>query len=162
MIALVLLALAARADHRGWFVYPGHDRARYHERTCRVVQVRSGRLEVIDEDGSIEQVRLCGVDLTGASEPMRAAAMGHMEMVRGHEVRLQIPESDRPRDVAGSLLAYVVLCDGQVLNEQLLRLGLAQADRAVHHHHDAVYELLELEARRQKAGYWARSGRRGG
>ena len=73
----------------------------------------------------------------------------------GAAVTLEV-QPHRLHDKFQRLLAYVKPNDGTVLNERLLKAGLATADDRFPHKHFERYELHERQARYDRVGLWAR------
>lgn len=140
-------------------------------------------LRVIDGDtidvlwrGKRVRVRLIGVDAFEIHDSPKArqdaADLGMDEatmiriglMARDYLARLLPPDSsiglsfphDSPRtDAYGRVLAYVHLPNGYVVNEILLKEGVARARFLPHNINAVVYRRLEAEARHSKKGIWA-------
>ena len=136
VIALLVLIVA---DRQGFLLSPGGDLAQYHGQAFRVVRIVDGDTLIIDaQDGesATTRVRLWGIDTpelanvksgTTAQLYSDEAAQFARDLCEGKVIVLSL-ESHRLRDYYGRLLAYVELPDGRVLNEQLLKEGLAKAD----------------------------------
>jgi micrococcal nuclease len=129
------------------------------EKTYRVARVVDGDTLLL-EDGA--RVRLIGVDTPetvkpGAPvEPFGPEATAFTRrFVAGGEVRLQL---DRERkDRYGRFLAYVWV-DGRMLNEALVRAGLARA-RLDYRYSEAMkrrFRRAEEEAQAARRGIWSR------
>ncbi len=108
-----------------------------------------------------DKVRLLGVDTpekAGGGRPAEPfwddAARLTRALAVGREVELESDAEAGDRDRYGRLLRYVRLPDGRVLNEELLRAGLAFVYRDESFARRDVYERLELEARRAGRGAW--------
>ncbi|MCK9518875.1 MAG: thermonuclease family protein [Dehalococcoidia bacterium] len=98
---------------------------------ARVVKVTDGDTIRVQFDGREERVRYIGIDTPevrgspGGPEPFGdEASEANARMVEDARVCLErdVSETDR----YGRLLRYVWLRDGTLVNEELLRLGLAQ------------------------------------
>ncbi len=64
-------------------------------------------------------------------------------------VRVEVKDIDR----YGRLVAIITLPDGRVLNEELLKAGMAWVYRR--YCHDQRYYDMELHARERQVGLWA-------
>lgn len=120
--------------------------------------------QIIDGDtitvSGIGTVRLIGVDApekTGGfreSEPFGDEATRFMRtLLEGQLVELEY-DGDR-LDQYKRTLAYVILEDGRVANEEIIRAGLAEAYRRFDYRRKATFQALEREARRARRGMWA-------
>jgi endonuclease YncB( thermonuclease family) len=115
-----------------------------------VVAVLDGDTIDVMHDGAAVRVRLAGVDC-----PERRQAWGQKakertsELVFGKRVSVNTEKADR----FGRALASVTQPDGNILNETLLREGLAWWYRR--YSDDRRLEALETEARNAKVGLWS-------
>ncbi len=98
---------------------------------ARVVKITDGDTIRVRFDGREERVRYIGIDTPevrgspGGPEPFGdEATKANARMVEDERVCLERDVSDRDR--YGRLLRYVWLRDGTLVNEELLRMGLAQ------------------------------------
>ena len=109
---LVVTFLCVAASHSVLQSGLATDKARFHQRTCRGVEVVAGdTLRVTTDSGAAETVKLIGVD---ANASPAAADLVKVACRDGVLLYLQ----DVPtRDGAGELLAYIFLPDGSLLNE---------------------------------------------
>lgn len=140
------------------------DRARYHEQAFLVAGVVDGDtldLAAADGERATTRLRLIGVDTPETSHPTvgemyygQAATDFVRATVDGRRVTVLLDTVSAERDRYGRLLAYVVLSDGRVLNELLVRQGFGYADlRFEHTRFDAFVRLME-DAIADKAGLW--------
>ena len=141
------------------------DRARYHDRTFRVVHVVDGdTLDIDASDGNKPKtrIRLWGVDTPevghGKGKDMyfgpEATAFAK-KTLDGRDVHVVLSKK-RTRGKYGRLLAYVFLERGGVMfNEMLLEEGLAYADLRFPHDYRKQFEATEKRARRAGVGLWA-------
>ena len=101
------------------------------------------------------RVRLIGIDV-GHEQGIRSPVQA-VELVRGRaEGRDVTLEFDRQRkDLQGHVLAYVY-CDGTLLNEELIRAGLARPDTGadVDRSMATRFRRAEEEARDASRGIW--------
>jgi micrococcal nuclease len=155
------LAALALVSVTAWWIGGQHDEATPR---ARVLDVLDGDTIVVAfGDGTVDTVRLLGVDTPETHHPTRpvgcfgpeAAAYTRRRLL-GRVVRL---EGDvEARDLYGRRLAYVLL-DGERFNDELLRKGYARilviAPNRGHAH--ALLEA-ELQARHQERGLWRECG----
>lgn len=121
-------------------------------------------LKVIDGDslrvkyrGSTLEIRLIGVDAPEyGQEYSRKARDFTRDFCRDSPLRLEFDQERRDR--YGRTLAYVH-ADGVMLNEELVRAGLAVPIRIKPNtrHFDRFREA-ETEARRERRGFWRKGG----
>ena len=118
---------------------------------CRVERVIEGdRLEVI-RAGKKLVVRLRGADCPEPGQPYRLAARLYvMEKCVGREIAVRAYE----RSDEGVVTADVFLKDRSLLNERLVRLGLAWHVKG--QGEDEAMCQLETDARKAKRGIWSR------
>jgi len=177
---LVLVLLGA-ADQRGLLLYDAGtdlprdaqralaDLARYDGQWVQVVSVIDGdtlRIDLPDAEQPTTRVRLWGID---TPERERRLADGTVlpakpwadqafafadDLVGGGRVRLKLVDT-RTRGDYGRVLAYVEMTDGTLLNERLLEAGLARAVDRWEHPLAERFGLIELQARRDRAGLWS-------
>lgn len=165
--SIALLLVAAAILLRPWDRDQGGapDAEASRSLTGRVIRAVDGdTLEVALDGGSVETVRLIGVDTPETVKPdtpvqcfgPRASAFEHAK-VEGHRIRLLT--GVEPRDYYGRLLAYVwVRGPGtreRLLEEMLLRRGLARTltfhpnDRFAHR-----FEGIAQKAAKDGKGLW--------
>ena len=153
-IAMGLLTMVVVLDHAGCFGYRGDDGARFDRRAVRVLAViEADIVSVRTTDTSRETiVQLIGVDAPHGDSGTGARAYA-LEHLQGRTLTLRLDPLAR-RDAAGHLPAYLYLTDGDVFNIDLVRDGLAYADRRVGHTLRAPMEGAESDARRHLRGLW--------
>ncbi len=136
---------------------------------AKVVHMYDPDSLLVLQDGVMEKVQLIGVDapeMGGAERNIwqcyhreaekQAAQLFAVE----REVALETDDTLGDRDEHGRLLRYVRLADGQMLNEVLLREGLAKE----FHMDDSSYgksdhfQSLEKEAKEADLGIWDECG----
>ena len=107
-----------------------------------------------------EKVRLIGVDTPGTKHPNKSfeyfakEAFAFTEkMARGKKVRLEYDLQER--DQYGSLLAYVYLEDGTLLNAEIIKRGYGRTDTKFPCKYSKQFTQYEKEAREYKRGLWA-------
>ena len=150
-------------------IWASDDRKRYHEQTFTVVNVVDGDtldIDVADGDRPSTRIRLLGVDTPETHHPTTgpmyygSEATEYARQEAEHKaVMIVLDTLADERDRYGRLLAYVVLPDGEVLNEKLIRGGYGYSDlRFSHSRFDAYIELME-QAIAEQSGLW-RAGTR--
>ncbi|MBF0292878.1 MAG: thermonuclease family protein [Nitrospinae bacterium] len=127
-----------------------------------VTRVVDGDTIVVMLNGAKTKVRLQGVNTpekdgpyTKAQPMNQTATRRTKELVENKTVTLLSGGSDET-DKYGRLLAYVVLEDGRVLNEILIKEGLAEVYRKFHYSEKGRYLILEAEAKATCKGVWKR------
>ncbi|WP_435320471.1 thermonuclease family protein [Haloarchaeobius sp. TZWSO28] len=148
--------------------------------TATVTRVIDGdTIEIRYQNGTVDTVRLLGVDTPEVHKGVEPeeypgipdslagrdwlrnwgenASTFVKQNLAGETVRVVVdPESD-VRGYYGRLLAYVYYDDGVMLNEELLRRGLARVYDSKFSKKEHFYEL-ETEAREQGVGVWGFGG----
>jgi micrococcal nuclease len=124
--------------------------------TCIVERVIDGDTLVCD--GGV-RVRLLLIDAPELSQgPWGMVARRELESLAPAGTPLRLERDVQPRDRYGRTLAYLWLEDGRMLNEQLLRAGVAVV--SIHPPNVRHVERLRaavVEARAAKVGLWATS-----
>jgi micrococcal nuclease len=155
LVALVLL-LAVLQQFRPRLFSPPHELA---PGTYRVARVVDGDTFVVAEPR--ERVRLIGADSPETVKPNwpvepwgPEATVFTKKFLAGGEVRLEF-DNER-RDKYGRLLAYVWV-GHRMLNEELIRAGLARAEPQYHYSAamKARFRRAQAEARAARRGIWS-------
>jgi micrococcal nuclease len=155
----VLLALALLAALRWFFGEPAPvPPANLPEGLYRLERVVDGDTLLVDGPG---RVRLMGIDCPESVKPEHPvepwgpeASEFTRQFLRGGQVRLQF---DRERiDQYGRLLAYAFVGE-KLLNEELLRAGLARAELQYHYSSAMKRRFREAQdaARAARRGIWS-------
>lgn len=119
--------------------------------TGKVVGVSDGDTISVMHNGKAERTRLSGIDCPEKGQPFgQRAKQFTSELVFGKEVTVTVLDTDR----YGRTVGEVKLLDGQVLNQELVKAGLAWWYRQ-YAPKDATLEHLETEAKSAKRGVWA-------
>ena len=127
-----------------------------------VVAVVDGDTVKVRMGGSVESVRLIGIDAPETNAPGRPvqcfgpeSSAKATEMLAGTAVRLEFDESQGRLDRFGRLLAYVWVSDVHV-NEWLIRHGYAREfTYNVPYRYQADFKAAEAAARAAGRGLWA-------
>lgn len=130
---------------------------------ARVISVHDGdTIRVSVNDGPYERLRYIGIDAPevanegGVAEPFaeESTAMNR-ELVENQQVCLEKDVSDV--DQYGRLLRYVWLADGRMVNEEILRAGLANVVtfRPDTKYHKSRLSPAEASAREREIGIWS-------
>ena len=117
-------------------------------------------LDVADGNEAQTRIRLWGVDTPETKAWGKPVAYFGPEataltekMVAGQTVRIELqPENTRGK--FGRLLAFVYTDEGKMLNEELLRAGLAYFDARWRHRFYFHFKEIETRARKNKLGLW--------
>lgn len=145
------------------------DWQKYHGRQFAVIEVIDGDtldIDVPDKGFSDTRIRLLGVDTPETKHPTIGimyygpeAYNFSKQTALGQKVTVLLDTVGDQRDKYGRLLAYVVLPDGRVLNEEIIRLGFGYAHLGFSHSKYAEYEALMEQAIQSKTGLWAGAAR---
>ncbi len=142
------------------------DFARYHQQCCRVIEVVDGDTLQVDVPDPLTgqdttRIRLWGVDTPETRHPEKGVMYFGPEAAEftrycalDQTVELILEPNQSSRDRYQRLLAYVLLPDGSVLNENLIRKGYGYADSRFDHVLRDRFIELQKQARREKAGLW--------
>ena len=142
----------------------GVDGRKYHRKLFTVINIVDGdTLDIDIADGKYAQtrIRLLGVD-TPETKDDRVGLMYYgpeaTEFVRqlamGKKVTVLLDTVSDQRDRYGRLLAYILLDDERVLNEEIIRNGFGYADLRFAHSDFDLYENVMAEAIEAEAGLW--------
>ena len=154
--SLLLLALVAAILLRPW---EGGESEAPRVAEATVVRVVDGDTFEAQIGGSVEDVRLIGVDTPETVKPgepvqcfgPQASGFAHRRL-EGRRVRLVF--GVERRDVYGRLLAYAYI-GHRFVNAELLHRGLARTLAIPPNtRHSARFDRLELEAARTGRGLW--------
>jgi len=145
----------------------GSDRERYHDKMFKVVHVVDGDtldIDLPDGDKDVTRIRLWGVDTPETRHPYKKvmhfgpeASTFTKDTMLYQQVRIMLEPYEQTRGRYGRLLAYVLLPDGAMLNEQLLTEGYAYADHRFDHVYKKRFEQLQKEAKKEKRGLWKKA-----
>jgi endonuclease YncB( thermonuclease family) len=117
----------------------------------KVVSIADGDTLTVLHAGKQERVRLYGVDCPEKKQPFGTRARQFAgELVFQKVVTVRIKDRDR----YGRTVGEVVLPDGRILNQELVRAGLAWWYRE-YAAADVRLALLEREARAAARGVWS-------
>jgi micrococcal nuclease len=152
------------------------DMQTYHDKAFRVAKVVDGdTLDVSQVDALMDKpvtrIRLLGVDTPETVKPNtpvqhfgpQASEFASKFCLR-RTVRLELIKDRNTRDKYGRLLAYVHSDPSEridrCLNAELIRQGYGYADPRYPHPRKAAFAALQLNARKNDIGLWAKAGRK--
>lgn len=127
-----------------------------------VVRVVDGDTIIVDIDGAETRVRLIGVDTpesvhpddTLNSERGKIASDYTSALLTGKQVYLEYDKE--MTDKYGRTLAYVFLSDKTMVEEELLKSGMAEVlTIEPNSKYTSYFECLEDEAKRSGSGFWS-------
>jgi len=156
---MLVVALAAVILLRPWEIAPQSGEGGPRSVSAVVARVVDGDTIEARVGGSVEDVRLIGVDTPETVDPdapvqcfgKRAAGFTHRLLDR-QRVRLVL--GAERRDTYGRLLAYVYM-DHRLVNAELVRRGLARTlPIPPNTLHRALFRRLERRAARSGRGLW--------
>ncbi|MCK5114305.1 MAG: thermonuclease family protein [Phycisphaerae bacterium] len=167
VVAVTIAGLLGFGDRMGLFGRwtTEQDLERYHDKTFLVVKSVDGDtidIDIPDQKNNYRttRIRLWGIDAPETVKPdhpvqhfgQEASSFTKTATLNKH-VRVELLPH-RTRGKYGRVLGYVYLPDGTMLNRQLIARGLAYAYPYNDHPHDAEFEKLQREARKNKIGLW--------
>jgi len=127
----------------------------------RCVEVVDGDTLKVELGGTIERVRLIGVDTPETVHPQKPVEYFGKEaseftrrLTEGQLVRLERDPSNADRDRYGRLLRYVYLEDGRLLNAEIIAEGYGFAYVKFPFERMEEFRELEREAREKGRGLW--------
>lgn len=114
-----------------------------------VVSVADGDTITVEHNGTTQKVRLNGIDCPEKSQRYgKTAEKFTSKLVLGKTVKIK----ENGKDKYGRIIADVILEDGTVLNEELVRNGLAWWYQK--YSNDLKLKQLEKQARSRAIGLW--------
>lgn len=130
-----------------------------------VVKVVDGDTIDVDIDGTIERLRLIGIDTPETVDPRkpvqcfgREASDKTKALLQGTHVRLEADPSQGERDKYGRLLRYVFMEDGTNVNLLLIAEGYAhEYTYDMPYRYQAAFRAAQNTAREKKRGLWGAS-----
>lgn len=165
ILALLVAAALIVADRQGWLLAQTPEWKRYEGKTLRVVRVIDGDtidVDAPDDEHATTRIRFWGIDTPETAKPREGTPADPFadeawaftkKQCEGKSVTLKL-DAHQTRDRHGRLLAYILLPDGSMLNEQLLLEGLARFESRFPHQHIERFELLEKQAKFDRKGMW--------
>jgi endonuclease YncB( thermonuclease family) len=129
-----------------------------------VVGVTDGDTIKVDIGGSIETIRLIGMDTPETVDPRKPvqcfgkeSSDKAREMLGGKKVRLEADPTQGERDTYNRLLRYVYLEDGTSFDKWMIAEGYAHeyTYQSKPYKYQAEYQAAEKSAREGKKGLWA-------
>ena len=118
--------------------------------TSLVVEVLAGDTLEVLQRGRAVRILLNGIDCPEKGQPYgKAAKQFTSEMTLGKPVTVEVKHQVKDE----LLVADVILPDGSVLNQELVKAGLAWQSRK--YGNSPVLAALEQAARKSKRGLWA-------
>jgi micrococcal nuclease len=158
-VATLLMAVGSLsiADHAGILSSNGNDWRQIDAHVARATRVISGDTIELALTGSSKTVtvHLLGIDAPdlpaghGAEASLQYVA--HRLADRTVIIRL---DGTQTRNLDGSVRAYIYITPADSLNADLVRDGMAYADRREPHTYASVFEQLERDARSHHRGLW--------
>ena len=119
--------------------------------TGKVVKISDGdTFTILVEENKQVKVRFHGIDCPESKQDFGTRAKQFTsELAFSKVVNVQVKDIDR----YGRTIGIVVLPDGEILNEELLRVGLAWHYK--HYDKSEKYAALENQAKANKVGIWS-------
>ncbi len=128
-----------------------------------VTKVTDGDTIQVSIDGTVEKIRLIGINTPETVDPRKTvqcfgkeASERMKELVEGKTVRLEYDDSQGYRDTYGRVLAYVYLEDEQMLNRKMIAEGYAyEYTYMTPYMYQADFREVQNLARVSSRGLWA-------
>ena len=127
-----------------------------------VNQFIDGDTIAVDMNGTVETVRMIGVDTPETHRPNTPvqcygpqAADYTKSLIGKNRVRLQADPLDTNRDRYGRLLRYVYLPDGRMVEEELIRHGYGFAYTQFPFLKSVEFKMAESDAKYGGRGLWS-------
>lgn len=128
-----------------------------------VTKVTDGDTIQVDMDGTLEKVRLIGINTPETVDPRtpvqcfgKEASNRMKDLVEGKIVRLEFDESQDMRDAYGRLLAYVYLEGGEMVNRKMIAEGYAYEYTYLKpYKYHTEFRQLQNIARLSSRGLWS-------
>ncbi|MCA9361728.1 thermonuclease family protein [Candidatus Kaiserbacteria bacterium] len=131
--------------------------------TFKVVSVVDGDTIKLDMDGTVETIRLIGIDTPETVHPSKPvecmgieASNKAKQLLTGQTVRFEGDSSQDTRDRYGRLLGYVFLPDGRNYGDVMIRSGYAyEYTYSSAYKYQSLYKEAQSYAENSKLGLWA-------
>jgi len=128
-----------------------------------VTKVTDGDTFKVNMNGTIETIRLVGIDTPESVDPRKPvecfgieASNRAKELLVGKKVRLESDSASGDRGIYGRLLRYVWLEDGTFFNKKMISDGYAsEYTYKVPYKYQVEFKQAQTEARNAKRGLWA-------
>lgn len=128
-----------------------------------VTKVTDGDTLHVDINGTIERIRLIGINTPETVDPRRTvqcfgkeASVRMKELAEGKFVRLEYDESQGERDTYGRILAYVYLEGGEMINRKMIADGYAyEYTYMIPYRYQSEFRELQNIARASERGLWS-------
>ncbi len=129
----------------------------------RVVEVIDGDTVDVQINGTVERLRLIGIDTPETKDPRKPvqcfgkeASAQAAKVLSGQTVLLEEDPSQDTRDTYGRLLRYVWLPDGKLYNLEMIIGGFAhEYTYETPYKYQAAFKKEEAAARERGWGFWA-------
>jgi len=133
------------------------------KKTYSVIKVVDGDTISVDIGGTIEIIRLIGINTPETVDPRKPvecfgaeASNKAKELLTNKKVRLENDLTQGERDKYNRLLRYVWLEDGTFFNKEMIRDGYAyEYTYNAPYKYQAEFKQAETEAKTGKTGLWA-------
>jgi len=128
-----------------------------------VTKVTDGDTFKVNMNGTIETIRLVGIDTPESVDPRKPvecfgieASNRAKELLVGKKVRLEVDSASGDRGIYGRLLRYAWLEDGTFFNKKMISDGYAsEYTYKVPYKYQVEFKQAQTEARNAKRGLWA-------
>jgi micrococcal nuclease len=162
-VVFLLLVIIVVITQSGWLNNTGQNVQQNNPGLYTIDHYIDGDTIAVDMNGSVETVRLIGVDTPETHKPNtpvqcygpQAAAHTKEVISKFGKVRLQADPLDTNRDRYGRLLRYVYLPDGTLLDEQIIKQGYGFAYLSFPFEKKAQFAADQQAAQTAKAGLWS-------
>ncbi|MDP9172615.1 MAG: thermonuclease family protein [Planctomycetota bacterium] len=157
IVKLIFVGIAASVFYNHLLLSWGHqtdDWSTYNGHLIEFVSAPDGESIEVRPAG-VKQT--CTVRLMGVArldEDWDAGAQRELSSMLGGEHVVLHLEPTQTRDAQGRLIAYAYAEDGRAIAVELVRQGLALADRRMPYAFHGAVEQAESEARKKKLGLW--------
>lgn len=130
--------------------------------TYHVATFEDGDTITVDMNGTLERVRMIGVDTPETRDPRkpvqcfgRAASAFTKKLIGNQPVRLELDPLSTNRDRYNRLLRYVYLPDGRLVQAEIIKSGYGFAYTSFPFTKSEEFLTYQLEAREQHRGLWS-------
>lgn len=161
VVALLTLFIAV-GQRYGWFNNAIQQAQVSQPGLYRVTEFVDGDTIKVDMNGSVETLRLIGVDTPETHDPRKsvqcfgmAAAAFTRQLIGNQAVRLEADPLNTNRDRYNRLLRYVYLPDGRLVNGEIIKQGYGFAYTAFPFEKSDEFRSYEKQARLTNKGLWA-------
>lgn len=149
------------AQKQGWIEPVSNQATQLTPGTYRVAKFEDGDTITVDMNGTLERIRMIGVDTPETQDPRvpvqcygKAASEFTKNLIGANAVRLEADPTNTNRDRYNRLLRYVYLPDNRMVNAEIIKSGYGFAYTLFPFEKLEEFRTYQNQAREQNLGLW--------